>query len=72
MKLAVFREMSGCKLYSCLNSAKREATVCVSDSDKWLPKKIRQRLPVSAVSKPVLQAVKSLASFLSVSSDYEK
>lgn len=35
------------------------------DSDKWLPEKIRQHLPIPAFSKPVLPAVKPLASYLS-------
>lgn len=47
----------------------KERPLCVHDSDKWLPKKIGQCLPVPATGKPVLPAVKPLASFLSVSSD---
>lgn len=44
---AVFREMSGCKLYPCLNRAKRDATVCLTVTNGFQSK--RQSLPTPAV-----------------------
>ena len=62
--------MSGCKLYPCLNRAKRDATVCLTVTNGFQSK--RQGLPTPAVREPVLPAVKPLASFLPVASDHGK